>query len=91
MKIEAEIEIEKVDCEGNVLDVFPVLVEGEYTPACKGSRDYYGKAIEPDTCDELEFVGATDSEGGEFELCKEDIYRAVQALWENVGGASEDF
>lgn len=82
--IQAIIEVEKCDSEGNVLAVFDVQVEGDYEPACAGSRDRYGVAEEPDTPARMYYLGATDKDGAEVELSKEDVERAMEALWNEI-------
>ena len=84
MKIQTTIEIERTDYDGNVIDVFTADVEGEYSPACKGSRDHYGQQMEPDTEADIDFVIVTDANGEELNLCQDDQQRALDALWEAV-------
>ena len=56
---------------------------GEYSPAEKGSRGYYGEAMEPDYSSTVDFWKAEDDFGNEIELTEEQIDQAQKAL-ENV-------
>lgn len=59
--------------------------EFEYIPAEKGSRDFYGQAMEPDTHGRMEFYCATDQDGEEIEItCKQEIDAAAELAWQEV-------
>ena len=59
--------------------------EFEFTPSCKGSRDFYGQENEPDTSEEMEFLAAYDDDGKEIEIaCKQEIECARELAWQEV-------
>ena len=61
----------------------------DYIPECKGSTDYYGQQMEPDSPSALLFVSAVDSEGNEVEVVAEDIEAAESLANDSV--ESEDW
>ena len=69
---------------------FPVAVEFEFTPASRGRRDSCcgvagaGPAIEPDEPADLEFLGATDEDGGDVALTEREIERAMDRGWDRL-------
>lgn len=91
MKIQATIDIERTDCDGNVIDCFTADVEGDYTPACRGYRDHYGVQMEPDTEADIDYVIVTDATGEELNLCQDDMQRALDALWETVNNHENSY
>ena len=58
--------------------------EFEYTPAEKGSRDFYGQAMEPDTHGRMEFYCATDQDGEEIDVIQRHIDAAAELAWQEV-------
>jgi hypothetical protein len=58
--------------------------EFEYTPAEKGSRDFYGQQNEPDTHGRMEFYCATDQDGMEVEVIERHIEAARELAWQEV-------
>ena len=83
-QIEVWIDVEKFDDQENVIGCDSVLVVGEYTPEDRGSRDYYGQAMEPDLPDSMEIFSATTEDGEEIELCDHDERNAMNLLWEAI-------
>lgn len=88
--IEVWMGVENFDCDGNAINCSELLIEGEFIPACKGSRGDYGLAIEPDSPAEVEFISATDNDGKEIHLCREDLKRA-QVILNEAMPTAEDF
>jgi hypothetical protein len=78
------MELEREDVEGNVTACFDVLVRGEYTPAERGSRDYYGAKMEPDWPAKVEFLSAENEDGEEIELNKYELRRAECLLESSI-------
>lgn len=77
VQVQFNVEIGEIEKE--------LTFEFEYTPSCKGSRDFYGQQNEPDTNDEMEFVAAYDEDGEEVEIaCKQEIECACQLAWQEV-------
>lgn len=82
--LQAWIALEKLDYEGNTIGEDQILVEGDYTPACKGSRGDYGVPMEPDYDEEVKFICAMREDGEEVELNKEEMDVAMAALWKAI-------
>ena len=78
--IDAWMEVETADCDGNITGCFEVLVRGYVEWACKGSRDHYGQQLEPDTDSTVTFLEALLEDGSEYTLDQEDEKRAQAAL-----------
>ena len=77
VQVQFNVEIGEIEKE--------LTFEFEFTPSCKGSRDFYGQAVEPDTHGSVEFLAAYDEDGEEIEItCKDEIECACQLAWQEV-------
>ena len=83
-QVEIFMHIEKLNSDGDVIGCDSVLVVGEYSPAERGSRDYYGQAMEPDLPDSMEILSATTEDGEEIDLGKCEERVALELLWEAI-------
>lgn len=82
--LQAWIELERINDDGEIIGYDQIMVEGDYTPACKGSRGDYGIPMEPDYDAEIDFLRAMRDDGGEVELNKDEMDIAMSALWDVV-------
>ncbi len=80
--VEVWMQVENFDCDGNTINCSELLIEGKFIPECKGSRGDHGVQMEPDYPATVEFISATDEDGKEVNLCKEDQERAESLLQE---------
>jgi hypothetical protein len=63
---------------------YELTFEFEYYPAERGSRDYYGVQIEPDTHGRMEFYCAIDEDGMEVDVLPRHIEAATELAWQQV-------
>jgi hypothetical protein len=56
----------------------------EYFPEERGSRDYYGQQMEPDSPGYMDFYCAIDEEAMEIDVLPRDIDAARELAWQQV-------
>ena len=66
---------------------YELTFEFEYFPAERGSRDYFGVQLEPDSPGRMEFYCATNDDGMEVDVLPRHIAAAEELAWQQV---SED-
>lgn len=58
-----------------------ITVTGKYWPIYPGKRGSCGEPLEPDEPEEMELIDATNSEGENVDLSKDETGAAMIALW----------
>jgi len=61
-----------------------IEVTGQYTPSCKGFRDKFGVALEPDFDDSITILNAIDQDGISRNLSSREVSRAMDDLWDAI-------
>jgi len=82
IRVQSTVEINEIERE--------LTFEFEYTPAERGSCDYYGQQMEPDAEENMRFYAAYDENGEEVEVPSEDVDAASEFAFEEVYGCYQN-
>ena len=75
-QLEIQMEVEKLDSEGNTIGVFDVNIQATYS---KDRGDYWNPPYE-----EMDIDSVTLDDGEDYELNREEEERALQKLYEEL-------